>query len=429
VTVTYNTAAGTATAGDDYETAGGTVIFAPSETTKTVEITLVEDGIAEESETFTVTFSDEENGTIGQGTAQVTIQDNELPPMVNGVDNSVIEGTQGESTPVEVVLALSHPAAFEISASYSTVNGTATAGTHYEAAAGTVQFPPGAMTQTVTINILGNDGDNPNRTFLVALTEVVSGTPGISATVTIVDDEGEPTITAGDVTVTEEDSGSQLASFSVQLLPASQEVVTVTYSTQAGTAGGGPDYEEVSGTLTFAPGETEQVVELEIYGDTIYEEDETFYLVLDSDTPISNNQVMGFILDNDLAPTVNITNTAAVEGDSGLTAMTFTITLSEASEVTGTVDFATQDGTAVDGTDYQATSGTLTFAPGQTSQTVVVMVVGNLINQPDRAFNLVLSDFEHLTAGVSSATGTISDDDEDQPPAGISIFLPVLLRP
>lgn len=114
---------------------------------------------------------------------------------------------------------------------------------------------------------------------------------------------------------------------------------------------------------------------------------------------------------------ISITNASVVEGNSGTTPMTFTVRLSQASNVAISAHFATADATAKAGTsaangDYQATSGTVTFAPGTTTQTITVNVFGNTIQQPNRTFFVQLSS---PTGGAiltnTSGTGLIIDDD------------------
>src|SRR5262249_16627922 len=125
------------------------------------------------------------------------------------------------------------------------------------------------------------------------------------------------------------------------------------------------------------------------------------------------------IVDDDPPPTISISNASVTEGDSGTVNMTFTVTLSNPSAFTTTVDFVTANGTAVAGTDYNAATGTVTFAPGQTSQPVSVQVIGNTLFQANRQFTVNLSNpTASATLGTSTGTGTINDDDA---PASITV--------
>ena len=107
--------------------------------------------------------------------------------------------------------------------------------------------------------------------------------------------------------------------------------------------------------------------------------------------------------------------TIAAEGDSGTSNAAFVVNLSIPSASTVTVDFATQNGTATAGLDYQAVNGTLTFAPGVTSQTILVPIIGDTLDESDETFTVVLSNPTNVQLGPSSSTATITDDDAAPP--------------
>ncbi|WP_225008345.1 beta strand repeat-containing protein [Novosphingobium percolationis] len=108
---------------------------------------------------------------------------------------------------------------------------------------------------------------------------------------------------------------------------------------------------------------------------------------------------------------LSVNSVSVAEGNSGTKTLTFTVTLSSASVQTVTVDFATVDGTALAGSDYAATSGTLTFAPGELSKTVAVTVNGDLAVEANETFTLHLSNAVNGTVATADGTGTITNDD------------------
>ncbi|PYS46814.1 MAG: hypothetical protein DMF68_17885, partial [Acidobacteria bacterium] len=108
---------------------------------------------------------------------------------------------------------------------------------------------------------------------------------------------------------------------------------------------------------------------------------------------------------------LSINDVSLAEGNAGTTNFSFTVTLSQASTVTAKVDFATSDGTAKAGSDYVATSGTLTFNPGDTQKTVTVQVNGDTLNEPDETFFVTLTNPVNSTITRAQATGTIKNDD------------------
>ena len=124
-----------------------------------------------------------------------------------------------------------------------------------------------------------------------------------------------------------------------------------------------------------------------------------------------------------IAPaTLSISPVSVVEGNSGKTAATFTVTLSEATAGGVTVAFATSDGTAVAGglfPDYEAQQGTLTFSDTETSKTITVQVLGERIQEATEDFRVTLSNPTIATIDTAEATGTIQNDGDTL--TGISI--------
>ena len=110
-------------------------------------------------------------------------------------------------------------------------------------------------------------------------------------------------------------------------------------------------------------------------------------------------------------PSVSITDVAVAEGNSGTTSANFAVSLSKSSTTPVTVGYATADGTATAGTDYTPTSGTLTFAPGVTTQTIAVNILGDTTVEPNETFTLTLSNPTGATLARTTATATITNDD------------------
>jgi hypothetical protein len=205
------------------------------------------------------------------------------------------------------------------------------------------------------------------------------------------------------------------------------KAVTVQYRTYDGSATAGSDYDAVSGTLTFAKGQTSKTIQVPIRGDRIGEWDrvrayygygnrETFYVELFNP---KNGGTLGYsytaiveIVDDE--PQILAGGSSDYEGNDGTKPITFTLSLSAVADETVTVDFSTQDYTAFAGIDYVAKSGTITFAPGETSKTFTVDVIGNYLAEPDKYFYVNL-DYDgvpsSVAVGETSIYGTIMDDD------------------
>ena len=208
-----------------------------------------------------------------------------------------------------------------------------------------------------------------------------------------------------DAEASEEDDTA--VEFVVTLAPASSDTVTVDYATSDGTAAAGSDYTATSGTLTFAAGDTTKTVSVPIADDTVDDGGETFTLTLSnaSGAGLGDAEATGTILNAEAAAELSVADAEASEEDD--TAVEFVVTLAPASSDTVTVDYATSDGTAAAGSDYTATSGTLTFAAGDTTKTVSVPIADDTVDDGGETFTLTLSNASGAGLGDAEATGTI----------------------
>lgn len=109
--------------------------------------------------------------------------------------------------------------------------------------------------------------------------------------------------------------------------------------------------------------------------------------------------------------TLSIADVSMYEGNKGKSNMTFTVSLSKAATNKITVQYATQNATAMAGSDYMSASGTLTFKPGTTKQTISIAIIGDKIAEPNETFKINLSKAVNVTIAVPNAAGTILNDD------------------
>lgn len=220
-------------------------------------------------------------------------------------------------------------------------------------------------------------------------------------------------LTVSDVTLIEGNAGTQNAIVPVSLSALSPQTVTVNYNTANGTALAGSDYQALSGKLTFAPGQTSKAILIPVSCDRLGESDETFFVRIHGAKNAKIADGTGVVTVVDDEPRLSISNAVATEGNSGTTLLTFTVSLSAAYDEAVTVNFATQDGTATTAdNDYVAAWGTLTFAPGETSKTITVEVVGDTTPEPEEEFFVNLSGAS-INALILDAQGfgRILDDD------------------
>jgi probable HAF family extracellular repeat protein len=220
-------------------------------------------------------------------------------------------------------------------------------------------------------------------------------------------------ISMSEASVVEGNAGTTDAVFTISLsVPANQEV-TVDYRTAEFGATAGDDYVSTSGTLHFAPGQTSQTVRVPVIGDLISEPDEYFYLSLSNPcvyAVIDQGYGLGTIV-NDEPPEIRISDAFCQEGNAGTTSVGFYVDLSGASAQPVTVAYSTANGTATSEGDYRAASGTLTFAPGETSKTITVAVNGDRLPEPNETFVVNLSSPTNATIADGQGVGTIVDDE------------------
>jgi hypothetical protein len=162
----------------------------------------------------------------------------------------------------------------------ATADGTASAGSDYDAGSQAVLFAPGVTASSLTVAVRGDRVWEADETFVVDLSAPVNAAlSDAQGTGTILNDDPQG-LSIADLDVVEPASGTRSAVFSVTLSPASASPVTVSYATSALTATPGADYDEASGTLTFDPGVTTQPVNVTIHADALKEPVETFRVEL-----------------------------------------------------------------------------------------------------------------------------------------------------
>ncbi len=233
-----------------------------------------------------------------------------------------------------------------------------------------------------------------------------------------------PVLSVPDVVVTEGNSGTTAATFVVTLTPASTQTVTVQYSTANGTATAGSDYAAASGSLSFPAGTTSRAVSVAVSGDTAPEPNEDFYLDLASPTnaTIADGQSRATITNDDVATaSLSIADASITEGNSGTQNMVFTVSLFPASAAPATVNYTTANVTALSGSDYTASAGSLSFPAGTTSRTIAVSIQGDVTVEPDETFRVTLSNAAGAVLARAQATGTIHDDDSAPPSTAVPV--------
>ncbi len=278
-----------------------------------------------------------------------------------------------------------------------------------------VTIAAGQRSATIDVQIIDDALDEPDEGFVLLPNSLTNAelSDGIAhydendvllghwVAGTIQDDD-EPPAPVTVSTPSAAESAGRLT-FEVGLTGQGSDTVTLTYETVDGTATAPGDYSSASGTLTFAPGDPPKPVTIQLERDGLDESDENFDLVVKSaDGSVELGRGTGTILDGDGAPRLRVNDVLARENSRSAR---FTVTLEPVSSATVTVDYETVDGTATAGDDYIATSGTLTFAPSDSTRTVDVVLVSDSVAEEDETFTLVLSKPRPSTVELDDGTG------------------------
>jgi chitinase len=300
----------------------------------------------------------------------------------------------------------------------ATADGTATDPGDYAAVTSTLTFVPGQTSKTVDVLVHGDTTFELGETFTLHLSNASAATIGVDPGFgTILNDDGAPGLVVTDVSLPEGNVGDTTASFTVAIGVPSSFPITVDATTQDGTATQPSDYDPVTTTLTFAPGELTKTFDVPIHGDTDVERNETYSVRLSNavGAGIADGVGDGVIVDDDLPPLpdplASIRDAYAPEGGAGSgTTISFPIGLSRTSAGDVTITFRTIDGSATGGTDYDGAQGHVTIPAGSMTGSIDIQVTGDDVVEPDETFSLKITAVTGARQGTDG-TGTITNDD------------------
>ncbi|UOY07489.1 gliding motility-associated C-terminal domain-containing protein [Muricauda sp. SCSIO 64092] len=437
--VAFETAFGTATATDLVPQADNISFAGNDGEVHTIVVDILNDDIIEPTEGYFVDLLGTTNPLVAINTPQATgtILDDDLDPTDGldfvATDVTVTEGA-GVTATFEVRLSGDFQDPFDVA--FETAFGTATA-TDLVPQADNISFAGNdGEVHTIVVDILNDDIIEPAEGYFVDLLGTTNPLVAINtpqATGTILDDDLDPTdgldFVATDVTVTE--GAGVTATFEVRLSGDFQDAFDVAFETAFGTATA-TDLVPQADNISFAgnDGEVHTIV-VDILNDDIIEPTEGYFVDLLGTTnllvAINTPQATGTILDDDLVPSTGIqfdnTNIIVTEGTDAFARFTVSLIGNIAENVT--VDFVSNDGTALDGSDYNADSGTIVFTPTEKSFDIDIQIIDNSIIEPTEEFTVVLSNIvSNFGIGfvdgntTNTATGTILDDDSN-PSLGI----------
>ncbi|MEZ4616868.1 MAG: Calx-beta domain-containing protein [Caldilineaceae bacterium] len=396
-------------------------------TVNAVDDAVVEAALHNGTLSFAVSSSDAQYHDLSLSDRTLSVQDNDRAQLTIS-DATTLEGDSGPTT-VRLTVTLDSAVDLPFTVDYTTVDNSAvTAAGDYAAATGSLAFT-GLVSETaqLTVTIFGDTLIEANETLSTTLSNVTFargaravtiGDP--SAQIAIRNDDTADVAFARPTSSTSEDDTIHSVSLlltGTKAIALTQPVTAVIATTAAGTAtNGAVDYSFTSPTtLTFPAGSVAGdlvTVTIPINNDALVEGDETIALTLTTvsdplaivqlDPTRASHDIT--LVDNDVAYTLAAAQSSVAEGDSGSTAISFTITRTGAVTTTGgTVDFVLA-GTATAGVDYTNISPVaqqINFLPGATNAQFTLDIVGDFIDEIDEAITATL-----ITPTVSATNGT-----------------------
>lgn len=420
----YATADGSAIAGDDYTQASGTVVIPAGDVIANIPVDTLGDTVAENSEAFEVSISlMQGTADIEVGAARGTILDNDGPPsdpQIFGFPTAVAEGDAG-TTDMRFLILLDQVQTRDTSVDYSTADVTATAPDDYVATSGTALIPAGMTEFPVDIAINGDTDAESDELLHLLLSNATAGisivTPQLNGTIADDDttNQPRPRLTISNSSLDEGDTGAVDMTFALSLSIPATTAVTIDYVTEDDTATAGADYTTVSGTVTFAIGDTTAVINVPVLGDNFTEDNERFRVRLSNltgDADLGNSIANGTIITDEPVARISISNAGMLEGDSGTQDLLFTVSTFVASVDPITFDYTTADDTALAGEDYVAATGSGQIPAGDFETTIAVTINGDTDNEDDETFDIALDNLSlNATFSDQMATGAVLNDD------------------
>jgi hypothetical protein len=413
VTYRYTTKDGTALAGSDYVAKTGSITLSMATPTADVLVDVNGDTTLEETERFSLELR-EENApasapVVAMGSAAIFNDDGVIPPpgatgfFVTG--EGVREGNSG-LTDLRFRVSKSNPASTgTMMLNYSTSDDTANAGSDYQAQTGTVTLTAAQPSAVITVKLIGDTVEETNESFMLSVSDPILAIPPQLSRGFIFNDDGNtppPPNTSNalivfDAFAIEPATGETQARIGARLLrPASAEVVVNFAAASGATATAGTDYTgPATGTLTFAPGETLKQITFQVKADSIAEGREFVRYEFSTAAPgvtLARNQASLTIIDRpEVTPSPAQTPVAVLipcrpfvaENAGNARLLVKRVGSTEAALA---IQYATQDGTALAGSDYVSTSGDLNWAAGNAEiKTINVEIVDDTTaEQPER---------------------------------------------
>ncbi len=422
---------GTATGGGgDYSIGSTSLVIPAGSTSITTTLSSNDDPYYDDGETIIVEISSVSGSTAAESGTQsetVTINDDEAQPTVSlTVGSNNLTEAAGVTNNTSVTATLSYVNSTAVSINLS-LSGTASDPADYSIGTTSLTIPAGSTTATTTVTTQDDPISEGTETVIIDISSVSGGDSAVEAspaqqqTISITDDEANPSVTLSTSTNSLNETGAgDNATLTVTMNPVASSATTVTLVLSGTATGGGSDYSIDNTVLTIAAGVATATATINAQDDPYYDDGETIIVDINSvsggnsATESGTQQEILTFNDNEIQPTVSLTVDSNSMGETG-GSVTLTATLSYTNSASTSVTLGTS-GTATNSTDYNLSSSTITIAAGSTASTATLSSVGDTISDPAET---VIVDITNVSGGdnateaapAQSQTVTITDDE------------------
>ena len=426
-TVTYSLS-GTASNTDYTDSNGGDIDILAGDDNVTLSFAIASDTLIEDNETLVVTLTGVTSGDAVIGStdnATITLTSPERANISIANDNNSFE-----DGPVDGALTISLDNASEvpITVNYS-VTGTAISGTDYAALSGSAIIAAGDTSHVLVIDVTDDAAYEDNETIIITLDNAsgpaVIGSPD-NATNTLVSDDNASLSVAVTTHASEDNDTNGVFTFTLSE-DVDQDVIFTYSIDNTSTANDPADYAVLdSSPVTITSGDTTATVRIDPEADTDIEGDETVIITITSVTAgpasISSTDTATMAIGDNDTPTISV-----VANDNGSETgpdnASFTINISSAA-VGDVVVAYTLTGTAVNGTDYNNLSGSVTIDNATTSETITIVVSDDTITEDNETVIITLDNVTSGTGQISSLNNSASIIIEDNDNSSVNVSAP-----
>ena len=401
-TVNYATAAGTAISGTDYTATSGTLTFAPGETTKTITVEVLGDMDVERDETFSLVLSDAVGSGIADGQGIATIQKDDFLDV--DLELSLLIDVSGSVDNNEYNIQVGgYASVFDDPTIYENFIARGIEG---QVAVNVVLWASSDQQQeSVGWTLIDSAADS--QSFAQTIRETLLPASGGARPFSGGTSPGPAIDFATDLFSENEFLGRRLV---MEVSGDGSGSTFATESARDNALANGVD--AINGIVIGSSSSLRSFYENSVIGGINGDGSPAFVLQANSFPEFEEAAVQALISELTPPPQISVDDVSLLEGDSGTSELIFTLSLSRANTQEVTVDYATADDTATADDDYLSSSGTVTFAAGETTQTVAITINGDTTPEPDETFFLELSNPVNGDIFDGQGIGTILRDEK-----------------